>query len=226
MTPIIHIAPSILAADFARLGEQIRDAEAGGGTIIHVDIMDGRFVPNLSMGPMVVEAARRSTKLPLDVHLMIVEPDHMIPAFAQAGAETINVHWETCTHLHRTLQSIKQSGCRAGIALNPHTPALLLKEVLYMLDTIIVMTVNPGFGGQSFIAEMLPKIKELRGMIRASGRDIRLEVDGGVNTDTAAACVEAGANVLIAGSAVFTPAFPVKQGIDALLKAIENKKPG
>ncbi|MBZ0285953.1 MAG: ribulose-phosphate 3-epimerase [Anaerolineae bacterium] len=220
----IQIAPSILAADFTRLGDQIREAETAGAGLIHIDVMDGRFVPNITMGSLVVAAARRSTTLPLDVHLMIVEPDHLLEAFAEAGATTISIHWETCPHLHRTLQAIKALGCKAGVAVNPHTPALLLQEIMHLVDTVIVMTVNPGFGGQSFLPEMLPKVRQIREM--AQGRAIDVEVDGGVNTENALACVEAGANVLIAGTSVFNGTFSVAQGIDALRGALESKKPG
>lgn len=221
---VIQIAPSILAADFTWLGDQIREAEAAGAGLIHIDVMDGRFVPNITMGSLVVAAARRSTSLPLDVHLMIVEPDHLLESFAEAGANTISVHWEACTHLHRTLQAIKALGCRAGVAVNPHTPALLLQEIMHLVDTVIVMTVNPGFGGQSFLPEMLPKVRQIREM--AQGRAIDIEVDGGVNTETALACVEAGANVLIAGTSVFNSKFSVAQGIGALRGVLESKKPG
>lgn len=221
---VIQIAPSILAADFTRLGDQIREATAAGAGLIHIDVMDGRFVPNITMGSLVVAAARRSTSLPLDVHLMIVEPDHLLESFAEAGANTISVHWEACTHLHRTLQAIKALGCRAGVAVNPHTPALLLQEIMHLVDTVIVMTVNPGFGGQSFLPEMLPKVRQIREM--AAGRAIDIEVDGGVNTETALACVEAGANVLIAGTSVFNGKFSVAQGMNALRSALESKKPG
>lgn len=220
----IQIAPSILAADFTRLGDQIREATAAGAGLIHIDVMDGRFVPNITMGSLVVAAARRSTALPLDVHLMIVEPDHLLESFAQAGANTISVHWEACIHLHRTLQAIKALGCRAGVAVNPHTPALLLQEIMHLVDTVIVMTVNPGFGGQSFLPEMLPKVRQIREM--AAGRAIDIEVDGGVNAETALACVEAGANVLIAGTSVFNSKFSVAQGMNALRSALESKKPG
>lgn len=217
----IRIAPSILAADFARLGEQVREAEAAGAELLHVDVMDGQFVPNISLGPMIVEAVRRSTKLPLDVHLMIVHPDPMLEAFAKAGASSINVHWEACPHLHRTLQAIKALGCRAGVAINPHTPASFLQEVMSLLDVVIVMTVNPGFGGQSFLPEMLPKIRQLRAMITEAKRDIDIEIDGGVNTQTAPLCVEAGANVLIAGTSVFNPAFTVAHGVEALRSSLK-----
>lgn len=222
MTPPIRIAPSILSADFTRLGEQVRDAEAAGGALIHIDIMDGRFVPNITMGPLVVEAVKRVTMLPLDVHLMIIEPDHLLAEFARAGASAITVHWEACPNLHRTLQAIKQLGCRAGVALNPHTPASLLSEIIHMVDEINVMMVNPGFGGQQCLPETLPKIRQLRAMITASGRDIDLEVDGGINVDTAAAVVAAGANVLVVGSSVFNTQHTVKDGINALRRALDN----
>jgi ribulose-phosphate 3-epimerase len=220
LSNLTRIAASVLAADFTRLGEQIREAEAGGVDLVHIDVMDGRFVPNLSMGPLVVEAARRSTRLPLDVHLMIVEPDHLLKAFADAGATAISVHWEACPHLHRTLQAIKSLGCRAGVALNPHTPAFVLSEVVHMLDVIIVMTVNPGFGGQEFLPETLPKVQQLRQMVSVTGREIDIEVDGGVNTHTALRCLEAGANVLIAGTAVFNRMFSVQEGIKLLRQSL------
>jgi ribulose-phosphate 3-epimerase len=221
----VHIAPSILSADFTRLGEQIREAEAAGAGLIHVDVMDGRFVPNLTMGPLVVAAARRATSLPLDVHLMMVEPDHMLGSFAKAGSDRISVHWEACPNLHRSLQTIRELGCQVGVAINPHIPASFLSEILHMVDAVLVMTVNPGFGGQQFLDETLPKITQLRQMITASGREIDIEVDGGINEHTAARAVAAGANVLIGGSAVFSEQFSVREGIDRLRAALESKKP-
>jgi ribulose-phosphate 3-epimerase len=218
----IRIAASILAADFTRLGEQIQAAETAGAGLIHIDVMDGRFVPTITMGPLVVEAARRSTKLPLDVHLMVVEPDHLLSEFAQAGADIITVHWEACPHLHRTLQTIKSLGCRAGVAINPHIPANFLSEVIHLLDQVNVMTVNPGAGGQTFLPETLPKIRQIRQMIAGSGREIDLEIDGGVNTDTAATIIEAGGNILIAGSAIFRNKISVQEGIDALRRSWEK----
>ena len=215
MTPPIRIAPSILSADFTRLGEQVREAEAAGGTLIHIDVMDGRFVPNITMGPLVVEAVRRVTTLPLDVHLMIVEPDHLLAEFARAGASILTVHWEACPNLHRTLQTIRELGCRAGVALNPHTPASFLSEIIHIVDVINVMTVNPGFGGQEFLRETLPKIRQLRSM--AGEKDI--EVDGGINQDTVGLVVEAGANVLIAGSSIFNDKHSIREGIDTLWRA-------
>lgn len=226
MSETIKIAPSILSADFTRLGEQIREAERAGADLIHVDVMDGRFVPNLTMGPLVIEAARRSTRLPLDVHLMMVEPDHMLKAFAEAGSDVISVHVEACLHLNRTLQEIRRLGCRAGVALSPHTPAGALSEVMHLVDVILILSVNPGFGGQAFLPEVLPKTRQLRQMIAATGREIDLEIDGGVNTQTAATCVEAGVNVLIAGSAVFNSTFSVQAGMDALRAAVGNQKAG
>jgi ribulose-phosphate 3-epimerase len=220
VTPSISIAPSILAADFTRLGEQVREAEAGGGALIHIDVMDGRFVPNISMGPLVVEAVRRVTALPLDVHLMIVEPNHLLESFARAGANNITVHWETCPDLSHTLQTIKQLGCRAGVAINPPTSAGVLADFIPQVDVINVMTVNPGFGGQAFLPETLPKIRQLRQMIGA--RSIDLEVDGGINPETARAVVEAGANVLVAGSSVFSSRHSVREGIEALRRAAGN----
>jgi len=220
MSNAVQIAASILAADFARLGEQVREADEGGAGLIHVDVMDGRFVPNLTLGAVVIEAIRRSTKLPLDVHLMMVEPDHLLLDFAKAGANRISVHVEACPNLHRTLQAIKALGCGAGVALNPHTPASVLSEVMHIVDVIMVMSVNPGFGGQAFLPEVLPKTRHLRQMIKDSGRAIDLEIDGGVNTQTAPICVQAGVNVLIAGSSVYNPKFSVKAGIDALKQSV------
>lgn len=216
----IRIAPSILSADFARLGDQIREAEAAGADLIHIDVMDGRFVPNITMGPIVVEAARRSTSLPLDVHLMIVEPECHLEAIAKAGATRIDVHWEVSPNLHRTLQAIHDLGCEAGLALNPHTPAIFISEVIHMLDAVLVMTVNPGFGGQAFLPETLPKIQQLRAMIEQSGRTIDVGVDGGINHDTAKTAVAAGANVLIAGSVIFTEKHSVETGVKALREQV------
>ncbi|NDJ62992.1 MAG: ribulose-phosphate 3-epimerase [Chloroflexi bacterium] len=219
----MRIAPSILAADFTRLGEQIQAVEAAGADMIHVDVMDGRFVPNLTMGPLVVEAARRVTQMPLDVHLMMVEPDHLLPAFAEAGSSRISVHLEACPNLHRTLAAIRDLGCGAGLAINPHTPASLVSEVLHLLDVVLVMTVNPGFGGQRFLPETLAKIGQLRAMITASGREIDIAVDGGINVETAADVLHAGANVLVVGSAVYSAKFSVQEGMDRLRQVIANQ---
>ncbi len=197
----ILIAPSILSADFARLGEEVRALESAGADWIHVDVMDGHFVPNITIGAPVVAALRPVTKLPLDVHLMIAPADPYIAAFAEAGADIITVHAEADPHLHRTLGLIRQLGKKAGVALNPATPPGAIAHVLDQLDLVLVMTVNPGFGGQSFIEPMLDKIASVRAMI--AGRNIRLEVDGGVTPATAGLCAPAGADVLVAGSAVF-----------------------
>lgn len=221
----IRIAPSILAADFTRLGDQLHACEAVGADWIHIDVMDGRFVPNITMGPLVTAAARRATKVPLDVHLMIVEPDHMLEAFAQAGAKRINVHWETCPHLDRTVRAIKELGCDVGVAINPHTPVLLLSEILPLVDAVLVMTVNPGFGGQQFISGSLNKIRQLRAMINALGQRIDVVVDGGINTETAAKVVEAGADVLVVGSALFTDQYSVATAMDRIRAAVGSKKP-
>jgi len=200
---VVKIAPSILSADFARLGEQIAEAEAAGADYIHVDVMDGHFVPNITVGPLVVEAARRATKLPLDVHLMIEAPGRYIARFAEAGANIITVHVETGPHLHRTVQRIKELGARAGVSLNPATPLNTLEEILPYVDLILVMTVNPGFGGQEFIPTMLPKIRRLRDILTERQLSIELEVDGGINAETAPQVVAAGADVLVAGEAIF-----------------------
>jgi ribulose-phosphate 3-epimerase len=197
------IAPSILSADFCRLGEEIRTVEAAGADYIHIDVMDGHFVPNITIGPFVVEAVRKITSLPLDVHLMIENPDRFIPDFAAAGADIIVVHAEASTHLHRSIQLIKSLGKRAGVSLNPATPLNLLEYVLADLDLVVLMTVNPGFGGQSFIEECIPKIKSLRAMLDKRGLEAELEIDGGVKVDNIARISHAGADVFVAGSAVF-----------------------
>jgi ribulose-phosphate 3-epimerase len=197
------IAPSILAADFARLGEEVRAVEEAGADWIHIDVMDGRFVPNITIGPLVTKAARAVTSLPLDVHLMIEAPERYIDAFAKAGANTIAVHAETCPHLHRTVQEIREAGARAAVALNPSTPAAAVREVLGDVDQVLVMTVNPGFGGQKFIESTLSKIETLRSWIEERGLEIALEVDGGIGPETIARAAQAGADVFVAGTAVF-----------------------
>jgi ribulose-phosphate 3-epimerase len=197
------IAPSILSADFARLGEEVVALEGAGADWAHVDVMDGRFVPNITIGPLVVKALKRVTKLPLDVHLMIVEPERYVADFAEAGADIITVHAEACDHLHRVLQQIRALGKKAGVSLNPHTPEDVLRYVLDLTDLVLVMSVNPGFGGQDFIPAVLPKVKRIRSMIDGAGRPIHLEVDGGIKPGTARKVIEAGADVLVAGSAVF-----------------------
>ncbi|MED4015383.1 MULTISPECIES: ribulose-phosphate 3-epimerase [Sutcliffiella] len=200
---MIKIAPSILSADFANLEREIKDVEQGGADYIHVDVMDGHFVPNITIGPLIVEAARRSTTIPLDVHLMIESPDQYIESFVKAGADIITVHVEACTHLHRTIQHIKSFGIKAGVVLNPATPVETIKHIIKDVDLVLLMTVNPGFGGQAFIHEVLPKIKEVAQLVKENSLDVEIEVDGGVNEETARLCVEAGANVLVAGSAIY-----------------------
>jgi len=199
----IAVAPSILAADFARLGEEIAAVTAAGADYIHVDVMDGHFVPNLTIGPAVVKAVRGATDLPFDVHLMISPVDPYIEAFVEAGADILTVHPEAGPHLHRTLQTIKAAGAKAGVSLNPATPVAAVEPVLDDIDLVLVMSVNPGFGGQKFIPSQLAKIEKIRALIDASGRDIALEVDGGVDPHTAPRAIAAGADMLVAGSAVF-----------------------
>lgn len=217
----IQIAPSLLAADFARLQDEIQAAEAGGGNLIHIDVMDGRFVPNITMGIVVVEAVRRVTKLPLDVHLMIVEPERYVQAFVDAGADMISVHYEASPNLHRTLQMIGDADVRAGLALNPHTSAEMAREVLDLVDYVNVMTVNPGFGGQQFLPTMLPKIARLLAMANEQGRQIDIEVDGGISEDTIVAAVEAGANILVAGTVIFQHPQGPAAGIAALRSRLQ-----
>jgi ribulose-phosphate 3-epimerase len=199
----IRIAPSLLAADFARLGEEVRAIEAAGADWLHLDIMDGHFVPNISFGPGLVKALRKHAGLPFDVHLMIAPADPYLAAFAEAGADLISLHPEAGPHLHRSLQTIRALGKKAGVVLNPGTPLAAVETVLELCDLVLVMSVNPGFGGQSFIRSQLAKIAALRAMIEATGRDIALQVDGGVTAETARDCIEAGADVLVAGTAVF-----------------------
>ena len=200
---MIELAPSILSADFARLGEQVRAACDGGAHVIHVDIMDGHFVPNLTIGPPVVKSLRKVTELPLDCHLMIENPDDFIPVFAEAGADWISVHQEACRHLNRTLHLIKSHDCRAGVVINPATPVDMLSEVLDIVDYVLVMSVNPGFGGQKFIPRTLGKIRHLAKLRAERHLGFRIEVDGGIALDTIGAAVQAGAEILVAGNAVF-----------------------
>jgi len=199
----LQIAPSILSADFTILGQEIRDVEMAGADLIHIDVMDGQFVPNLTVGPMIVQAARRVTQLPLDVHLMIHDADALIPEFAEAGSDYLTVHVEACPHLHRTIQLIKEKGVKAGVSLIPATSLSLIEPILNDVDLLLVMSVNPGFGGQSFIPFVLDKLKAARKMIDAIAPHVLLEVDGGVKADNANALRKAGAEVFVAGSAIF-----------------------
>ncbi len=208
------IAPSILSADFSALGAALHEAEAAGADWFHIDVMDGHFVPNITMGPVIVRACRRSTALPLDVHLMISEPERYLEAFARAGADILTVHAETCTHLHRTLQNIRELGCQAGVALNPATPVSVLSEVLDMLDLVLVMSVNPGFSGQAFIPQALHKIRQMRAMLER--RTVHIEVDGGINAETLPQARAAGANVFVAASAIFGHPQGIAAGIRTL----------
>jgi len=211
---MIKIAPSILSADFSRLGEEVKAVEEAGADWIHVDVMDGNFVPNITIGPLVVESLRKVTELPLDVHLMIENADQYIEDFANAGADIISVHAEACPHLHRTIQSIKENGAKAGVVLNPATTLFALDEIIEQVDMVLLMSVNPGFGGQKFIGSVLSKIELLRNTLNESGVELDLEVDGGIKPDNAAMIKKAGANVLVAGSAIF--------GCDDYKKAIEE----
>jgi len=215
---LIELAPSILSADFARLAEEVRAASEGGGSVIHVDIMDGHFVPNLTIGPPVTRSLRKATKLPLDCHLMIENPDQFIADFAEAGADWISVHQEACRHLNRTLHLIKSHDCLAGVVINPATPVNTLVEVLDIVDYVLVMSVNPGFGGQKFIPSTLHKLRRLAEIRSQQGLNFRIEVDGGISLDTVADVVHAGAEILVAGNAVFGGGDPRKNA-QALLKA-------
>src|SRR5699024_7508791 len=197
------IAPSILSANFSNLGDEIKDVEKGGADYIHVDVMDGHFVPNITIGPLIVEAIKPVTSLPLDVHLMIENPDNYIKGFADAGASIITVHQEASVHLHRTIQLIKDTGVKAGVVINPATPVEMIKDILPEVDLVLIMSVNPGFGGQSFITHAVQKIKQVAAWREEMNLSFEIEVDGGVNVHTAKACTDAGADVLVAGSAVF-----------------------
>lgn len=216
---MVKIAPSILAADFTRLGEQIVAVEHGGASYIHVDVMDGHFVPNITIGPFIVQAVRRVTQLPIDCHLMIEDPDKYISEFARAGANMISVHPEATYHLHRTLGYIRQAGCRAGVVLNPATPLTAIEEVISDIDYVLLMSVNPGFGGQQFIMSSLDKLRRLHVLLQLHGSQAQIEIDGGITADNAAVVVEAGAEILVAGSAIFGTESPA-QAIQQMLQSV------
>ena len=199
---MIKISPSVLSADFTRLAEELRALEEGGADYLHVDVMDGRFVPNITIGPFVVEALKRATRLPLDVHLMIVEPERYVEAFARAGSDVITVHAEASTHLHRTVQTIRECGARPGVSINPATPVSAIEEIIDDVDLVLVMSVNPGFSGQSFIPSALRKIKAIRGLMDARGLDVELEVDGGIKVSNIGEAASAGADVFVSGSGI------------------------
>ncbi len=220
---MIRLAPSVLSADFARLGQQVAEAEAGGADWIHVDVMDGRFVANLTVGPVVVEAVRRSTSLPVDVHLMVAEPDPLLRAFRDAGADRISVHVEACPHLHRTLSRIRELGATPGVALNPHTPPEMVEWVLEQVETVVVMTVDPGYGGQEFLPGMLAKVRRLARIREERGLRFELEVDGGVDARTGPQAAEAGATVLVAGQFVYRHPEGVAAALDALRQALSPR---
>lgn len=217
---MVVIEPSILSADFTKLGDAVMEAEKAGVSAIQIDVMDGRFVPNINFGPSVVSAIRPITDMMLDVHLMIVEPEKYIEDFVKAGADRIIVHQEVCTHLHRVLQSIREMGIKSGVTLNPATPPDMIEDVLELSDFVQVMGVNPGFGGQKFIHSQLNKIRALKSMLKARGLDVPIGLDGGIDTATAPLVVEAGATVLVAGSSVYNSRGSVKENVEALLKSV------
>ncbi|MFQ5598476.1 MAG: ribulose-phosphate 3-epimerase [Nitrospiria bacterium] len=221
---MVKIAPSILSADFSKIGKEIKAVESAGADWIHIDVMDGRFVPNLTVGPLVVEAARRQTSLPLDVHLMMVEPDRLIPDFIEKGADWVTVHVEACPHLHRTIRFIKDKGKKAGVSLNPATPVSAIEDILDEVDLVLMMSVNPGFGGQTFIENVYSKLRKVRQMIDASRPAILLEVDGGVNIKNIRALAEAGVDVFVAGTAVFKhPNNPDRPDYSEAIRALRKE---
>jgi ribulose-phosphate 3-epimerase len=224
MSSIVKLAPSILTADFSKIGEQVREAEAAGADYIHVDVMDGQFVPNITLGPIVVEGIHRATRLPLDIHLMILEPERQLQAFADAGASTMTVHVEATRHLHRVIDAIKKTGARAGAAINPATPVSMLEEILPDLDLALVMSVDPGWGGQHFLPLALPKLQAIRHALGAGHLQAELEVDGGVNEVTGPQAVAAGATVIVAGSAIYNEREPVASACRRLQAALRQSK--
>lgn len=219
---MVKLAPSLLAADFTRLAADVQAAETAGADWLHLDIMDGQFVPNISFGPLVLEALRPVTSLWFDVHLMINTPDHFLEAFAKAGAQSLTVHWEACSHLHRTVHHIKELGLRAGVALNPATPTSVLADIIFDLDLVLVMTVNPGYGGQRFIPHSNTKVAQLRQWLNEIGARVDIEVDGGIDKDTVGPIVNAGATILVAGSAIFNQHASVAENVQRLQAAYEG----
>ena len=224
--PEVKIAPSVLSADFGRLGEQVAEAAEAGADYLHLDVMDGHFVPNITMGPVVVEGIRAATDLPLNVHLMIDRPERYISDFVKAGADHIILHSESCLHLHGAIHQVKDAGLQAGVAINPATPLAAIEEVLCYVDIVLVGTVNPGFSGQRMIPETLAKVSRLRRLLSERGYSARVQVDGGINADTAPDAVRAGATILVAGAAVFNPRESVAAALGRLRRSIEGVEPG
>lgn len=221
--PSYYLAPSILSADFLTLGQQIKEAETAGADWIHIDVIDGHFAPNITMGPVVVKACRRATQLPLDVHLMIEAPDHHLEAFAEAGATSLTVHVEACTHLHRTLTQIRALGCGVGVALNPGTPASAIDPVLHLVDLVLVMSVNPGFSGQEFIPEVLPKVTEIRKKLNKINPPAVIEIDGGITPETLLRSLKAGTQVFVAATSVFRHPDGIAAGVQSLREVFPGK---
>jgi ribulose-phosphate 3-epimerase len=222
MAQKVKLAPSILTADFARIGEQVREAQEAGADYIHVDVMDGQFVPNITIGPLVVAALRKATSIPLDVHLMILEPERQVQAFAESGADILTIHAESTRHLNRAVHLVKEAGLRAGVAINPATPSIVLQDILSDLDLALVMSVNPGWGGQAFLPVAIEKLRQVRQMLDTRGLSAELEIDGGVNERTAASVVQAGATVVVAGSAIYNDRQPVGVACHHLRSLIDS----